>query len=127
MEVWILTCVIMVFASLLEYGSIFMIKFWNSIPLEQINHMPTRINRIRNNQLKSKNQDQTKIRNKGNAFVLRDYNNGTKDDNRKLNAAVNGKERSLSLLLKLDSFSLIAFPAVFFLFVTTYLFVYLVT
>ena len=112
----------MVFAALLEYGSIFVIKFWKGIPLEQINHIPIRTNRIGS---KSNNQDQAKIKIKGNAFVLREYNNETKDTNSKLSTNVCANEKTLSLLLNLDSFSLIAFPAIFCFFVIVYLLVYL--
>ena len=39
-EIWMLCCVVMVYAALSEYGLILSIKFGKGIPLEKINHRP---------------------------------------------------------------------------------------
>ena len=127
-EMWMLFCVVMVFAALTEYSLILMIKFMKGIPMQYLNHLKLDSNYVIHNENALKNKNTMKkdtlvdgvqhsqtfdITKKKNGFIAEDITN-----------ASNEIKSTILFLRKLDLLSLLIFPIIFFLFISIYLFIY---
>ena len=116
LEIWMLCCMLMVFAALSEYGLILLIKFIKNIPLEKINHRLKSASVITNYgldlNLHNSNRNDTDDGNNPSAHE-EDGDVNVEQDTRNLNGV-------LLVLQKVDFVSMIIFPIVFFLFLFLY-------
>ena len=120
-EIWIISCVLMVFAALSEYGLLLFIKFRKSAPIQKDSHKPGIQNGFRDdNGGKNNFNINTMGHSKGQrsaVFPLCDE----KDRNTSHHATTSDLDTTLLILRKIDYICLYLFPITFSLFVIIYL------
>jgi hypothetical protein len=125
-EIWMMFCVIMVFGALAEYGIIIFLKFRKSTHLVNIRTSPAHKDQknkfdestLRNNSTEGDCTSHT-LR-----HILKDNHAGKKDLRSAKNVTTEKDHAKYGEYRRLDLFSLILFPSVFFCFVATYFIVF---